>query len=68
MTYPKRPTIGEGFKGWTEVEGGGQTFGPLAVAPGRNGIYLLMRGLDGQIYLNQTTYGQPFGKWFPVKP
>src|SRR5205085_1046438 len=51
---------------WREMEGGGRTdAAPAAGAVGTH-LFVAVKGLDGNIYLNQADVGQSFGQWFPM--
>jgi len=54
--------LGQGLEGWVEV-GGLTTASPAAAAVGTY-MFVAVRGLDGNIYINQTgDLGQTFLTW-----
>jgi hypothetical protein len=62
--YVNQAVLGEAFHGWVEVEGDGRTdAAPSAGAVGSH-VFLAIKGLDGNMYLNQADLGHPFGQWF----
>jgi TIR domain-containing protein len=62
--YMNQAVLGQGFRGWVEVEGNGRTdAAPGAGAVGSH-IFLAIKSVDGQMYLNQADLGHPFGQWF----
>src|SRR5258708_30040250 len=56
--------LGQGGKGWVEVEGDGRTdAAPAAGAVGTH-VFVAVKGLDGNLYLNQADLDKPFnGQW-----
>jgi hypothetical protein len=51
---------------WRELEGGGRTDAtPAAALVGvdNNYLFVVIKGLDGQLYLNQGNLGKPFVGW-----
>jgi len=64
--YFNRAVLGQGGSGWSEVDGNGRTnAAPSAAAIGTH-LYVAIKGLDGQILLNQADDGKSFGQWFPL--
>src|SRR5205085_440032 len=58
--------LGQGGHGFTELEGGGRTnAAPAAALVGsqHNYLFVVVKGLDGNIYLNQGKLGKPFVGW-----
>ncbi len=58
--------LGSGGQGWQELDGDGRTdAAPAAALVGQNNDYLfaVVKGLDGNVYLNQGTLGQGFVGW-----
>jgi hypothetical protein len=58
--------LGEGGHGWRELEGDWRTdAAPAAALVGDDHAYLfvIVKGLDGQLYLNQGQLGSPFVGW-----
>jgi hypothetical protein len=58
--------LGQGGMGWRELDGGGRTDAtPAAALVGADHDYLfvLVKGLDGNLYLNQGQLGSPFVGW-----
>jgi hypothetical protein len=56
--------LGQGKRGWSELNGGGQTHDDPAVSIAGNGyIFAAIRGLDGTIQLNQGQVASPFVGW-----
>lgn len=64
--FYNRAILGQAGSGWTEMEGNGKTDrSPASGAVGTH-LFIAIKGLDGQIYLNQADEGNPFGQWFPM--
>ena len=58
--------LGQGSHGFTELEGGGRTDAAPAAAlvgPQHNYLFVVIKGLDGNIYVNQGELGKPFAGW-----
>ena len=56
--------VGEGGRGWQELDGGqGQTNVAPAAALVGNYLFVLIKGFDGNIHLNQGDLGKPFVGW-----
>jgi hypothetical protein len=58
--------LGQGGHGFTELKGGGRTDAAPAAAlvgPQHNYLFVAIKGLDGNIYLNQGELGKPFVGW-----
>jgi hypothetical protein len=58
--------LGSGGQGWRELDGNGRTNAtPAAALVGGNNDYLfaVVKGLDGNLYLNQGNLGQAFVGW-----
>jgi hypothetical protein len=55
--------FGQGGQGWRELEGGGRTDAAPAAALVGTYLFVVVKGLDGNIYLNQGELGQPFVGW-----
>ena len=58
--------LGQGGRGFTELDGGGRTDAAPAAAlvgPQHNYLFVVVKGLDGNIYLNQGELGKPFVGW-----
>ncbi|HKF55497.1 MAG TPA: hypothetical protein VKJ45_08645, partial [Blastocatellia bacterium] len=62
-----RAVLGQGGAGWVEVDGGGRTdAAPAAAAVGTH-VFVAVRGLDRQVYLNQADLGGSFNSfWLPM--
>jgi hypothetical protein len=61
--------LGQGGSGWIEMPGGGSTdAAPAAALVGADNDYLFaaVKGLDGNVYLNQGTLGGAFVGWRQV--
>jgi hypothetical protein len=60
--------LGGGGHGFLEVPGGGRTNAAAAVALVANGTYMfiVVKGLDNQLWLNQGTPGGAFVGWAPL--
>ena len=59
-----RATLGQGGVGWKEMEDDGRTdAAPAAGAVGTH-VFVVIKGLDGNVYLTQADLAQPFGQWF----
>ena len=58
--------LGQGGQGFGEVEGDGRSDAAPAVAlvgAQHNYLFVLVKGLDGNLYLNQGELGKPFVGW-----
>jgi hypothetical protein len=52
--------------GFTELTGGGRTDAAPAAAlvgPQHNYLFVVIKGLDGNLYVNQGELGKPFTGW-----
>jgi hypothetical protein len=61
--------LGEGGHGWRKLEGNGRTdVAPAAALVGDDSTYLFVaiKGLGDQLYLNQGELGGPFVGWQPL--
>lgn len=61
--------LGEGGHGWVELPGGGRTdAAPAAALVGSDhrSLFVVVKGLDGQLYLNQGQLGGSFVGWQPM--
>ena len=61
--FYNRSVFGKGGQGWRELEGGGRTDAAPAAALVGTYLFVVVKGLDGNIYLNQGELGQPFVGW-----
>lgn len=58
--------LGQGGRGYGEIEGGGRSdAAPAAALVGdqHNYLFVVVKGLDGNLYLNQGELGKPFVGW-----
>jgi hypothetical protein len=58
--------LGQGGHGFTELDGGGRTDAAPAAAlvgPQHNYLFVVIKGLDGNLYVNQGELGKPFVGW-----
>jgi hypothetical protein len=58
--------LGQGGQAYGELEGGGRTDAAPAAAlvgPQHNYLFVIIKGLDGNLYLNQGELGKPFVGW-----
>jgi hypothetical protein len=55
--------LGQGARGWREIEGGGTTHATPAIALVGKYAFVAIRGTDGSIYLNQGDVNKPFVGW-----
>jgi len=56
--------LGQGGSGWREIEGKWQTNAPpAATLVANNYLFVMIKGLDGNLYLNQGNLGKPFVGW-----
>jgi hypothetical protein len=61
--------LGQGGMGWRELDGDGRTdAAPAAALVGDDHSYLfvVVKGLNGNLYLNQGQFGRPFVGWEPM--
>ena len=61
--------LGQGGVGWRELDGDGRPDAAPAAAlvgPDHDSLFVLVKGLDGNIYLNQGQLGSPFAGWQPA--
>jgi hypothetical protein len=63
--FSQRVVLGQAGQGWREVEGGGATDAAPAAALCGNANYwfVVVKGLDGYVYINQGNLGSPFIGW-----
>lgn len=54
--------LGEGGKGWQELDGRPTDAAPAAALVGGY-LFVVIKGLDGSLYLNQGALGKPFVGW-----
>ena len=60
--------LGQGASKWVELDGSGRTdAAPAAAMVGNlnNYLFVAVKGLDGQLYLNQGDLGKTFVGWQP---
>jgi hypothetical protein len=58
--------LGQGNQGFGEMEGDGRSDAAPAAAlvgPQHNYLFVVVKGLDGNLYLNQGELGKPFVGW-----
>jgi hypothetical protein len=58
--------LGQGGHGFRELDGNGRTDAAPAAAlvgPQHNYLFVIVKGLDGNLYLNQGELGKPFVGW-----
>lgn len=58
--------LGQGSRGFRELEGNGQTKSTPAVALVGKYMFVVVRGNDGALYLNQGDVAKPFVGWRPM--
>jgi hypothetical protein len=63
--FSSRVVLGQASQRWLEVEGGGRTNASPAAALTGNAPYVFVgvKGLDGNMYINQGDLGRPYVGW-----
>lgn len=61
-----RAKLGQAGVGWREMEGNGRTNAPVAAGAVGTHLFVVMKDVNGGLFVNQADLGQPFGAWFPA--
>jgi hypothetical protein len=59
--------VGQGFSGWSELQGGGLTDAAPSAAGTDSKVFVAIKGLDGRLELNQADLGKAWSGWTLLK-
>jgi len=58
--------LGQGAHGWSALDGRNTNAAPAAALVGRKYLFVVIKGVDGTLYLNQGDVTKPFIGWQPM--